>query len=75
MEMWCLDDIGGIAWIGLGHLLGREQDSTLQSGVVAPRLPDWIVVVVVVVFVVVVCCCLCFLCCGGGSGGGACDSC
>ena len=29
---------GGIAWIGLGRQLGREHDSTLQSGVEAPRL-------------------------------------
>ena len=28
----------GIAGIGLGHLLGREHDSTPQSGVKAPRL-------------------------------------
>ena len=27
---------GGIAGIGLGHLLGREHDSTLQKGVEAP---------------------------------------
>ena len=39
MEMWCLDDMwSGIAGIGLGHLLGREHDSTPQSGVEAPRL-------------------------------------
>ena len=29
---------GGIAGIGLGRLLGGEHDSTLQSGVEAPRL-------------------------------------
>ena len=29
---------GGIAGIGLGHQLGREHDSTPQSGVEAPRL-------------------------------------
>ena len=29
---------GGIAGIGLGHLLGREHDPTPQSGVEAPRL-------------------------------------
>ena len=28
---------GGIAGIGLGHLLGREHDSTPQSGVGVPR--------------------------------------
>ena len=38
MEMWCPDDIGRIAGIGLGRLLGREHASTLQSGVEAPRL-------------------------------------
>ena len=27
-----------MAGIGLGHLLGREHDSTPQSGVEAPRL-------------------------------------
>ena len=30
--------LGGIAGIGVGHLLGREHDSTPQSGVEAPRL-------------------------------------
>ena len=35
MEMWCPDDIGGIAGIGLGRLLGREHASTPQSGVEA----------------------------------------
>ena len=29
---------GGIAGIGLGHLVGRVHDSTRQSGVEAPRL-------------------------------------
>ena len=29
---------GGVAGIGLGHQLGRERDSTPQSGVEAPRL-------------------------------------
>ena len=39
MEKWCPGDVGrGIVGIGLGHLLGREHDSTLQSVVVAPRL-------------------------------------
>ena len=38
MEMWC--PCGGIAGIGLGHLLGREHASAPQgeSGVEAPRL-------------------------------------
>ena len=36
--MWCLDDTGRIAGIGLGHLFGTEHDSTPQSGVEAPRL-------------------------------------
>ena len=36
MEMWCRGDTGRIA--GLRHLLGREHDSTPQSGVEAPRL-------------------------------------
>ena len=38
MEMWCPDDTGGIAGIGLGRLLGEEHASTPQSGVEAPRL-------------------------------------
>ena len=38
MEMWCLTTQSGMAGIGLGHLLGREHDSTPQSGVEAPRL-------------------------------------
>ena len=38
MEMWCPDDIGRIAGIGLGRLLRREHASTPQSGVEAPRL-------------------------------------
>ena len=38
MEMWCLDDKGGKAGTGLGHLLEREHGSTPQSGVEAPRL-------------------------------------
>ena len=47
----------------MGHQLGREHDSTPQSGVEAPRLqngasPDCIVVVVVVV-----CSCVVVLCC------------
>ena len=33
-----LTTFGGIAGIGLSHLLGREHDSTPQSGVEAPRL-------------------------------------
>ena len=33
-----LTTVGGIAGSGLGDLLGREHDSTPQSGVEAPRL-------------------------------------
>ena len=52
LTTWC-----GKAGIGLGHLLGREHDSTPQSGVEAPRGAsasprkkngaslDWIIVV------------------------------
>ena len=46
-----LATFGGIAGIGLGNILGREHDSTPQSGVEAPRLskrslsPDCILVV------------------------------
>ena len=46
---------GGITKIGFGHLLGREHDSTHQSGAEAPRLlspTDCIFVVLVVVVVV-----------------------
>ena len=54
MEMWCPDDIGRIAGIGLGRLLGGEHASTLQSGgggssPVKTASPDCIIVVVVVV--------------------------
>ena len=38
MEMWSPDEVGRVGWVGLGHVLGREHDSTLQSGVHAPRL-------------------------------------
>ena len=38
MEMWCPDDMGGTAGIGLGRLLGGEHASTPQRGVEAPRL-------------------------------------
>ena len=60
MEMWCvLTTQGGVAGIGLGHLLGREHDSTPQSGVEAPRLlkrslPR---------LYYGCCCCCCFCCC------------
>ena len=37
-EMWSPDGIGRDSWDGGGHPLGREHDSTLQSGVEAPRL-------------------------------------
>ena len=40
MEMWCLDPHRAryLGLVGLGHQLGREHDSTPQSGVEAPRL-------------------------------------
>ena len=51
MRCGVLTTQGGIAGIGLGHLLGKEHDSTPQSGLEAPRLlngasPDWIIAVV-----------------------------
>ena len=57
---------GGIAGIGLGHLLGGEHASTPQSGVEAPRLltrslPK-----------LYYCGCYCCGCCGGCGGGGCC---
>ena len=50
---------GGIAGIGLGHLLGREHDSSPQSGVEAPRL------VRRSLSRLYYCCCCCCCCCFG----------
>ena len=54
---------GGIAGIGLGHILGREQDSVHQSGVEPVKTEPLQIVLllcccVVVVVVVMLCCCV-----------------
>ena len=38
MEMWCPDDMGGIAGIGLGHPLGEGMIQLARVWVEAPRL-------------------------------------
>ena len=63
MEMWCPDDTG-LAGIGLGHLLGREHDSTPQSGVEAPRLlKRSLSRLYCCCFVVLLFCCVLLCCC------------